>query len=84
MAPSLISRKSIELNPKSASTWYNRGIAKNDKRDWDGAIADYSKAIELNPKLASAYNNRGVAKRAKGDQAGADADFAQADIIGGH
>ncbi len=38
---------------------YNRGIEYANKRDYDLAIADYSKAINLNPAYASAYNNRG-------------------------
>jgi tetratricopeptide (TPR) repeat protein len=58
--------------------YYNRGAAKIEKGDLDGAIADYNRAIELNPKDARAYYNRGIAKRAKGDLDGAIADFSRA------
>ena len=50
--------------PDWADAYNNRkGETKRLKRDFDGAIADYSKAIELIPTLAIAYNNRGFAKR---------------------
>jgi len=65
-------------NPKDAGAYYNRGIAKSDKGDLDGAIADYDRAIELNPKYARAYNSRGNAKDDKGDSDGAIADYTQA------
>ena len=44
------------------------------KRQFDQAIADYSKIIELNPKIAQAYFYRGIvyALQAKQDQAIAD------------
>ena len=37
----------------------NRGVAKLNKGDYDGAIDDYSRAIEPEPDEASAYSNRG-------------------------
>jgi tetratricopeptide (TPR) repeat protein len=37
----------------------NRGNAYYRKRDYDRAIADYTKAIELDPNYANAYTNRG-------------------------
>ena len=73
-----VSDKTIELNPRNASAYYNRGLAKRTKGDLDGAIADFDKAIELNPTYAQAYNNRGSAKRAKDDLDGALADFNKA------
>ena len=51
--------KAIELNPKDAKAYYNRGNAKHQLKQYKEAIADYDKAIELNPKDANAYNNRG-------------------------
>ncbi|MBI3726193.1 tetratricopeptide repeat protein [bacterium] len=42
--------------------------AKNDKKDWDGAIADSSKAIELDPGSSSAWAARAYARLGKGDQ----------------
>ncbi|MBI3724662.1 protein kinase, partial [bacterium] len=37
----------IELDPKNAQAWANRGAARVSKGDQDGAIADCSRAIEL-------------------------------------
>ena len=78
--------KAIELNPKDATVYCNRGMAKhnNKKSDEDGAIADLTKAIELNPTYATAFKVRAYAKKAKGDQVGAEADFAQFDNLIGH
>src|SRR4029077_9527078 len=70
--------RAIELNPKYAGAYNNRGLAKQArglssclareaKGDLDGAIADYDRAIELDPKLAISYHNRVLAQKAKGD-----------------
>src|SRR6266576_2196202 len=64
-----------EVHPKDAEAYYNRGIAKLDKDDFDGAIADSTRAIKLDPKPTNAYNSRGSFKGMKGDVAGAIADY---------
>ena len=51
--------KAIELNPKDASAYGNRGNVLDDLDRKDEALASYEKVIELNPKDALAYNNRG-------------------------
>jgi TPR repeat len=51
----------IQLNPKDAAPYNNRGMAYNAKGDHDRAIADYDHAIGLDPKAAIAYYNRGNA-----------------------
>ncbi len=38
---------------------YNRAIEKTDKKDYQGAIDDYTKVIAVEPKFANAYFNRG-------------------------
>ncbi|MCX6251086.1 MAG: tetratricopeptide repeat protein [Bacteroidetes bacterium] len=43
----------------SQVAYYNRGTAWDELKQWDRAIADFSKAIEINPKLTDAYYNRG-------------------------
>jgi TonB family protein len=48
------------------------------KRDFDGAIADYTKAIELKPDDSAACEHRGDAKAFKSDLDGAIADFSKA------
>ena len=68
----------IELNPKDAAAYHNRGIAKQKLGDNQGAIEDYTKAIELVPEYALAYNNRGLAKQKLGDKEGACQDWRRA------
>jgi len=41
----------------NATEYYNRGVAKADQQDMDGAIACYDKAIELRPDYGDAYAN---------------------------
>jgi len=52
--------KAIELNPKLAGAYLNRGLTWAQKGELDKAIADYTKAIELNPKFALTYANLGL------------------------
>lgn len=44
------------------------------KRDWRGAVADYTRAIELDPENEQAYIARAAARKDSGDLAGAKAD----------
>ena len=65
-------------NPQDASTYNNRGAAKDDLGNYQGAIADYNKAIEINPQYAGAYYNRGNTKYELKDYQGAIADYTKA------
>ena len=56
----------------------DRGVAKSDLGDKQGAIADYNQAIQFKPDNAEAYLNRGRAKDKLGDYQGAVADYNQA------
>ena len=56
--------ESIKINQNDTQTYYNRGIAKRNLEDHQGAIADYTKAIKIDPQFALAYKNRGIAKEA--------------------
>ncbi|MEK0422122.1 MAG: hypothetical protein RLZ95_32 [Bacteroidota bacterium] len=51
----------IALKPNYPEAFLHRGIAKEDfsKKDYNGAIEDYTKAIELNRNFVDAYYNRG-------------------------
>jgi tetratricopeptide (TPR) repeat protein len=53
--------KAIEVNPKYAKAYYNRGLAYGKSGQHIIAISDLNKAIEVNPKFAEAYKDRGVA-----------------------
>jgi tetratricopeptide (TPR) repeat protein len=54
-----------------------RGMARDDKRDLDGAIADYDQAIKLDPKQGFTYRVRSLVRHEKGDLEGAIADYNQ-------
>ena len=49
----------------------------SNKRDWDRAIADFTRAIELNPGYTRAFFYRGVIYKDRGDYARAIADLAR-------
>jgi len=67
--------KTIELNPKYAPAYADRGSIYSSRTQWDMAIADFSKAIELDPVYAYAYNYRGFAYSQKGQKELAVADL---------
>ena len=60
----------------------NRGNAKADLRDYQGAISDYNKAIRNQPDYALAYTNRGITKEDIGDLKGACTDWSKATEFG--
>jgi tetratricopeptide (TPR) repeat protein/S1-C subfamily serine protease len=59
----------------------NRGLAKSNLGNKQGAILDYDRAIAINPKLVLAYNNRGNAKSDLGNNQGAILDYDRAIAI---
>jgi tetratricopeptide (TPR) repeat protein len=70
--------KAIEIDPKYAPAYLNRGIAHEKKGDHDRAIADFDKVIEIDPKYAPDYNSRGIAYEKKGEYDRAIADYGNA------
>ena len=70
--------KAIEINPRYANAYFNRGRACEAKGDHVCAIADFTKAIEITPLNADAYYNRGLAHRANGEIGYAIADYTKA------
>ncbi len=49
--------KTIEISPKTAKYYYNRGVYYDYQGKTKKALKDYDKAIELNPNEPSAYYN---------------------------
>jgi len=68
----------IRLKPDYAEVFNNRGNARDDKGDLNGAMADYNEAIRLKPDLAEAFNNRGLARHRKSHVDSAIADYSEA------
>lgn len=54
-------QKALELNSKSASTWYDLGVAFAAMEQFPDAIDAYSKAISLDATMDRAFNNRAAA-----------------------
>ena len=67
--------ESRELTLTPYYAWNNRGNARMDKRDFDGAIEDCSRAIEIDPEYVRAWNNRGIAQLRKNNRNEALKDF---------
>ena len=74
--------KSLEQNPSYAEAYNNRGNAKKNLGDYQGALSDYSKANKIQPRHASSYNNRGRVKYLIGDNQGACSDAKKAVSLG--
>jgi tetratricopeptide (TPR) repeat protein len=60
---------------KNANKYYNSGVKKETRGNYDSAIVDYNHAIEINPNFIEAYVNRGRAKGRLSDYKGAVSDF---------
>ena len=63
---------------QTTEEYNHRGITKAKLKDYEAAIADFTKAIEINPNNEQAYYNRGNAKSKLKDYKGAIADFNKA------
>jgi len=74
--------KVIELNPRLADAYVNRGLAYYDKNQFEKAIADYTKVIELNPRHSEAYIHRGIAYYLLGENNSACGDLQKACKLG--
>jgi tetratricopeptide (TPR) repeat protein len=64
------------IQPK-ADDFYLKGVEKQDKQDYKGAIAEYDKAIALNPEYVQAYDKRALSRSILGDNQGAVSDYTQ-------
>lgn len=62
---------------QSVNPDYQAGLTNYDKRDWDGAISNFTKAIQANDDLYDCYSYRSYSLAEKGDASGARADCRQ-------
>jgi len=68
----------IKADSQAARTYFNRGLAYQDKGEFDRAIADFDKVIALDPKDADSYIFRGLAYQGQGDLDRAIVDYRKA------
>ena len=57
----------IELNPRDAVAYNNRGVGYLSKGEIDCATNDFSKTLQLEQNRPEPYNNRGIAYESNGD-----------------
>lgn len=53
--------KAIEIDPKYAEAWYNKGVVLVELEKYNESVQAYDKAIEIDPKYADAWWERGFA-----------------------
>lgn len=76
--------RAIEDDPDGASqAYHNRGALYADvTRQYDRALADFTKALAIDPAYALAYESRAIAYYHLGDYARAWADVERAQALG--
>lgn len=70
--------EAIRQNPQSADAYYQRGLARLNRKKAKEALADFNEALKLDPRLAEAYDGRGQAHSTAGDPVAASKDFDKA------
>ncbi len=73
---------SLLVQRDGADFYYNRGIARYHKGDYDGAVEDYTETIRLKPHCAEAYYNRALVLEIKGEVEAAQRDLDEAKRLG--
>ena len=74
--------RAIEINPRYAVAYNNRGLVYRKMGEYDRAISDYGNAVEINPGYALAYYNRANAYYQKGEYGRAWEDIHKAQSLG--
>ena len=70
--------KAVSANPRSSLAHTNRGLVREQRGDYQGAIDDYTAAITIDPRYAQAYVNRGNRLSATGNREQAKNDYIKA------
>ncbi len=58
--------KAIEIDPKNALGWNNKGTALNTQGRYEEAIHYYDRALEIDPEFADPWNGKGTALKFQG------------------
>ncbi len=73
-SPATLSKAALS-DPSPAIAAYQRGVARYDEQDWEGAIRELTNAIQFNPRYAEAYLKRGNTHMQKDDWDAAISDY---------
>lgn len=65
--------RAIDLGTTSSLPYVSRGVARAEKGDLDGAVADFQAALKIDPKEVKANDNMSRASLMKGDAVAAEA-----------
>lgn len=74
--------KVLQVSPRNAFAWYNRGNLLLERGDMQGAREAYDKALEIKPDFAEAYFNRGYVNLSAGNRRQGIADLGRAGELG--
>lgn len=74
--------RAIEISPRMAPVWFNKGNLLYELGDYTSAVASYTKAIELSAAMGEAYYNRGFIYLKMGNQNAGIADLSKAGELG--
>lgn len=74
--------RAIELSPRLAAAWYNKGVILGSAGDFTSAIAAFSRAIEIEPGMGEAWYNRGYSYLNLGNRDAGLADLSKAGELG--
>ena len=70
--------EALNINPRNAALYYNRGHVWHIMGELDNAVNDYTKALEVNKEYVDAYHSRGMALFKKSNYDLAISDFTKA------
>jgi tetratricopeptide (TPR) repeat protein len=55
--------KSLEINPKSADSWHNKGVTLGKLGRNEEALLAFDKSLQINPDRANTWYNKGIVLR---------------------
>jgi tetratricopeptide (TPR) repeat protein len=70
--------KALDLNPKDAVGYNNRGLVQHERNELEKALEDYSRAISLDPENPIFFENRALAHATMGRDQEALTDYEKA------
>lgn len=70
--------RAVTLDPKNLESYFTRGKAYRNAKDFDRAIADFNRALAIRPASPGVLTLRGLSYYQKGDYDRAIADYTQA------